>query len=216
MTPAMPVSMAHNPGDEPNLNALAAFADGGLSEQERASVVEHLASCGRCRTIAAELAREAAGRQVAARWPRRALPIAASVAIAIVGGGLFWLVRDRGPSRDISPPPAAVRPAAPAQPRPSAPERGAQPLSSPPPAPRPPEPPDRLRASATRSVAGKSFRLVAGEWVDVDYRLADAAAVVDVRTPEALAEHEQLRRFADLGRRFTVLLDGTAYRVDLP
>jgi len=76
--------------------------------------------------------------------------------------------------------------------------------------------PDRTRAAGTRSLGGKTFRLVAGEWIDVDYHLSDLLPVVDVRSRDDLTAHPALGPFTALGRRFTVVVDGTVYRVAIP
>ena len=212
--------MAHTAGEDADLNALAAFVDGRSSESERAVVREHLASCARCRTVVGELTQAGASRPAPLGWSRAALPLAASILIALGGGGLYLITRPGTAPAAVAP--AAPSPAAAPAP-PSAIDRPDGRSSSPanttpaPSATRRPQPPaDRTRSAETKSVAGKTFRLVAGEWVDVDYRVADVAAVVDIRTPDAFGGHERLRPFAGLGRRFTVVLDDTAYRVDLP
>ena len=48
--------MTHVPTSHPELETLAAFVDGRLSGAERASVVEHLASCDDCLEVVAETA----------------------------------------------------------------------------------------------------------------------------------------------------------------
>src|SRR3989442_15992137 len=101
MTGPMQFSMAHAYGDEPNLNALAALAEGRLSVAERATALEHLESCVRCRTIAAELTRARASRTPNTVWTWRALPLAASLAIAAVGGGVYWLPRGAPGTRPV-------------------------------------------------------------------------------------------------------------------
>jgi hypothetical protein len=75
---------------------------------------------------------------------------------------------------------------------------------------------DRTRGVGTKSVGGKTFHLAAGEWIDADYRRADVLPVVDITTREDLATHAPVLAFSVLGSRFTVVLDGTVYRVRLP
>ena len=77
-------------------------------------------------------------------------------------------------------------------------------------------PPDRTRAAGTRSLEGRTFRLVAGEWIDVEYRVIDALPADDIRSREELDARDVLRPFAALGRNFTVVLNGRVYRVALP
>jgi hypothetical protein len=76
--------------------------------------------------------------------------------------------------------------------------------------------PDRTRAADTRSLGGKTFRLVAGEWIDVGYRLGDALPIDDIRSREELDARDLLRPFAALGRHFTVVVDDRVYRVAIP
>jgi tetratricopeptide (TPR) repeat protein len=86
-------TMGHGLDDE----ILAAFVDGRLNESERAAVIEHLASCGECRSKAndasdiAEMLAAAAGEANVVdfsarkrRWPLIAAAIAAAAVIAVV------------------------------------------------------------------------------------------------------------------------------------
>jgi len=215
----MQSSVVHGDGDEPDLNVLAALVEGRLSGPEHASALEHLGSCARCRTVVGELARARAIGAPAAVWRWRTLPLAASLAIAVAGGSIYWLTRDTGAPRRSEVPPSSSQPVVTPQPQPPATGSGAGVTSPattrPEPVPRV-APPDRTRASGTRTLGGKTFRLVAGERVDVDYRIADAAGVVDIRSRADFHAREQLQPFSALGRRFTVAVNGTVYRVDLP
>ncbi|MGH9408103.1 MAG: zf-HC2 domain-containing protein [Vicinamibacterales bacterium] len=201
---------AHRDDGEPDLNALAAFVDGTIAAADRSALIAHLAGCERCRVIAAELAR--APRAAGSRFSRPALAIAASIAIAAISGGAYLLVLNRQPppsppSTEATPshaaPPAA---ASPAKETPSAPSAAA-----------PAAPPhERTRAAGTTTVHGKTFRLVAGEWIDTTYREADFPPAVDITSPSGLAARPALRPFASLGSRFTVVINGTVYRVSIP
>lgn len=91
-------------GQEHDLNLIAALVEGRLDERERARLMEHLADCGECRTVFAQLGRaandgslsgtgeDAARRNADAPPPSRRhwtsskvwFPIAASLAIAAV------------------------------------------------------------------------------------------------------------------------------------
>jgi anti-sigma factor RsiW len=214
----MATAMDHRNGSEPDFGALAAFVDDRLGRSERAQLLEHLASCQRCRTIVAELARTRAPTRSVRSLTAMALPLAASLMIAVAGGGLYWLIRATSSNVPPAVEPSNANPPAPVQvspqgvtlcasrPDPPAPGRSAT----------PPEAPDRTRAAGTRSLGGKTFRLLAGEWIDVDYRLSDLLAVVDVRSRDDLTAHPVLGPFNGLGRRFTVVVDGTVYRVAIP
>jgi anti-sigma factor RsiW len=215
--------MDHTNGSEPDFDALAAFVDDRLGRSERARLLEHLASCERCRTIVAELVRTRAPTRSVRSFPGVALPLAASLMVAVAGGGLYWLVRT--PSSSQIPPavePSRPTPPAPAQPSSPGVTPGVAPSFSTSGTPNSgksatsPDAPDRTRAAGTRSVGSRTFRLVAGEWIDVDYRLTDLMTVVDVRSVDDLRAHPALGPFTALGRRFTVVVDGTVYRVAIP
>lgn len=101
---------------------LSDYLDGELSEQESSAVAQHVAECGECGRVLAEL------RQVVSRartvsdtqpehdlWPRVAwqirakrrfsftLPqlVAASLALMLLSGGMVWLARLGGDRTDI-------------------------------------------------------------------------------------------------------------------
>ena len=199
----------HGNGGEPDLGALAAFVDGRLSTSERASIVDHVADCQRCRTIVAELMR---GQATSRRGWIRALPIAASLTVAAGGVGLYLIVHDRNPVQSSAPV---------VEPRPAAPAAVAPPVETPasspaPDAPRPPASSDMTRDAGTTVMAGKTFRLVAGEWVDADYHPTDFLPVAPVRSRDELEALGELKPFASLGSRFTVVVNGTVYRVSVP
>ena len=202
----------HRQGGEPDLNALAAWADGRLDADARAQVTAHVAGCPRCRAIVAELARGAAP---AARAWTPMLAIAATIAVAAIGAGAYLIVQPREQPGAIAP---ASRPApAPAVSTPSVSPASPSPtLSSPSPPSSPTPPSDRRRAAGTTSVHGKTFHLVAGEWIDDAYRESDFLPAVDVTSREQLDRTAALRPFASLGSRFTVVVAGTVYRVSIP
>ncbi len=200
----------HRPeDDEPDFETLAALADGRLDAPEQDAVTAHLAECERCRDIVAGLAARAPATD--ASWRRTLLPVAASVAIA-AGAGAYLLTRSTE-----APSPASI--AAPAQ-------RSTLPAKPPPTVPAVPAPAsgrsgpvlqrERTRAAGTTVVAGKTFRLVAGEWVDAAFRETDVLPVIEVGSREELAARPELRPYAELGSRFTVVENGTVYRIVLP
>src|SRR5207247_10396714 len=78
-------------------DTLAALAEGSLSAVARATALGHVASCPRCRSIVASVARALADSGVAREVPspgsagrRRFLPIALPAAPAAVPLGLAW------------------------------------------------------------------------------------------------------------------------------
>ena len=224
MTDVMPPeSNGHANGREPDLNTLAAFVDRRLDPSARDQVVLHLAECPRCRAIVAELMNADAARRTESRWVSRALPIAATLFIAAAGGGLYFALRDHAPTAStvVTPavaPPAVTAPAAGTSSTPSTPpDTNAQAPATKPPVSAPPHrPANRTRAVGTKSVGSKTFRLVAGEWIDGDYRRTDLLPVVDIQSRSDFDRHPDLQRFATVGARFTVVVGGVVYRVQLP
>jgi len=201
----------HATDAEPDLNALSMLVDGTLRADDRAHVIDHLGQCARCRTIVAELVRSRAKQMPARRW-MAALPIAAGLAVTVAGGGLYWTTRNR---HETVPPATAPAPTTtPATAAPPAPLPEARPEPATPPRPAPGS--ERTRSAGEKIVGGKHFHLVAGEWIDNDYKVADVFPVVDISTRDALDAHPLLHRFTILGSRFTVVIDGTVYRVALP
>jgi hypothetical protein len=68
-------------------------------------------------------------------------------------------------------------------------------------------------------VAGKTFRLVFGEWVDADFDSAALLPELSVSTPEErsalLARIPALAPYAALGERVRVVHEGAVYRFGL-
>jgi hypothetical protein len=213
-----PFHVAHN---EPDLNRLAEFVVGRLSDGERAREIEHLADCVTCRTIVASLMKGIAANPVERRWTAWAVPLAATLAIVVSGASLYRLAigSHETPASEptvTQPAPSSTPLAPPAPPgeNPHAPSSAAPS----PPTPARPQASDagRVRAGATRKVAGREFHLEAGEWIDNEYRVADFFPVVAITSREALADHPSLGVFVTLGPRFTVVVDNMVYRVSLP
>ena len=205
--------MDENPHD---INLLAAYLEDRLAEQEKKGLVEHLAVCPECRATLAMLARGAdlLPRPVAAgsasrvsRWPlpvRVWLPLAATLVLAVAALTRFpspkAVVPGETMGRPASPsltPPASSPPAG---------DRGAPPREARVPILRGPE----------RKVAGKTFHLVFGEWIDTAFDPASALPSVDVKTSEEssalLARIPALAPYAALGERVLVVHQGTVYR----
>ena len=215
----------------PDLIGLAAFVDGRLSEAERRACVSHLAQCAECRAIVATYARGAApesgsgaaAASVAARPRFRGvpawLPIAATLMLATTAAIAWWRMdANVAPASPPSIAPSAPSPSgpAPASPQPAPPPSGVAP--SQPASPSAPQTPDLIgpRRSGERVVGGKTFRLVAGEWIDVAYDPLGLLKVENVEGPDAraamLARLPALAEYAALGPRVTVVVDGTVYR----
>lgn len=228
----------------PDLNALAAFIDQRLSEADRAAVITHLAGCFECRTVVATHARGLGPTTVQADQPagRRSrsgfrpavwLPIAATLTLATTATLMVVWRIDRGTpapapiaTETARPAPGTAVPApgtpgpATATPSPVAPETQS-PVRPPTPAPTatvPPGQPDPLatRRNAVRVVNGKTFRLVAGEWIDAAYDPLAALPVRDLVGPDArtdlLTRMPALAPYAALGATVTVVHEGVVYR----
>jgi hypothetical protein len=211
-----------------DLNLLAAYMEDRLDPSERARFVSHLASCNECRSTLAVYARGArsapelfdAGNGPA--WFRQTrvwLPAAATVLLttAIVGGLRIARPPEAAPPAASSSAPAPRSGAAASPPASAGSDRSAAFRSGTPAIPAPSATEDLLRRrSGERLVAGKTLRLVAGEWIDVAYDPLAALPEVDVRTPadrKALLDRlPALRPFAVLGPRVVVVHEGTVYR----
>lgn len=198
---------------EPDLNRLAALAEGRLTAEERETVLSHLSECRTCRDIVGRVAgRELQARPAATRWPSPAvwLPIAASLAVAVVGTLLLRTPdggsppSNPGSGSDRTLPPDAPVPAPDVAP-PSPPTPGVS------------APDDLLRRrSGARQVGTKTFQLVAGEWIDSAYDPGALLPVVDVPTADArrdlLSRIPALAPYAAIADRVTVVHEGTVYR----
>ena len=195
---------------EHDLNRLAAFVEQRLDPAERASVVEHLATCVECREVVAGLTREGIGEtRTGLRAVRAAvwLPIAASI-VLVIGAGWFARGRLLAPDTPVVPAPTPSIPG---------PATGNPPPNVPLPVP---PPPDVKRSASDREVAGRRFKLEAGTWIDTGYDQFALLPVVDVKTvadrDSLLAKLPALKLFLDLGPSVTVVYQGTVYRFDLP
>ena len=205
-------------GHEPDLNRLAALAEGRLDAQAHQELTEHLADCRQCREIVALLARReptAAARTT--RWtrPMTWLPIAASLVIASIA--VLLLSPERSPLAPSPQPSTGSDQTLPA-------ERGSPaPGDAPTPRGSSPEPGQsagdlsQRRTAGIREVGSKTFRLVAGEWVDSSYDPNAVLPVVQVSGPdrrrELLEKIPPLGPYADIGERVTVVYEGTVYKI---
>jgi hypothetical protein len=72
------------------------------------------------------------------------------------------------------------------------------------------------RGAAQRHADGKSFRLVAGEWVDMGFDSTAPLPTMLIKGPDARAALVQrlpaLGPYAGLGDRVVVVFEGTVYR----
>jgi len=222
-----------------DLNLLAAYAEDRLGAEERHRVTEHLTRCRGCRGALAALARESTAKEaievvksdearpadsrVLGLRPITWLPIAATVAIATVSGiVLLRTMQTPAPNAPVIGGPTDSTVRAPGhETRQSRPEPGSPPETLVP--ERPPEKPATvdpgllLRRGARREIAGKSFRLVAGEWIDAAYDPLAGLPGIDAATAEETAELARrvpaLAPYTRLSPRVLVVHDGTVYRL---
>jgi len=194
-----------------DLNQLAAFVEHRLDDGERATVVQHLATCRECRQIVAGLAARPFTNRRALRtavW----LPIAASLAL-VIGAG--WFARDRFGAPPPTEPPIVAPTPDPTTPTPTPPVVAPTPKPAP-----PPVDPGTTRRGSEREIAGRRFRLEAGTWIDVGYDPFALLPAVDVRTvaerDTLLVRVPDLKPYLALGSKLTVVHAGTVYRFDLP
>lgn len=89
-------------GEHPELDELFAFAAGELGEPRAGEIAAHLYECARCSEDVEDAKSIEATIEHRSWWPRAA---AAAVAIAVIGGGVFWLTERQHPS----PQPVTIR-----------------------------------------------------------------------------------------------------------
>ncbi len=211
------MSTPHDPG------LLAAYLEGRLDSGERDVLTTHLAGCAECRQALALLARAAhAGlipRPRPVAWPdfarhRLWLPVAAALVIAVATvTRVNWSPTPVGETRPSPAPPGASM-----SPPPAPSEAAPSPVSSVG-SPAPPaealDPGVLVKRGAGRRVAGKTFRLAKGEWIDASYDPEAGLPITDVNGPERsslLSRLPALAPYAALGERVLVVFEGTAYR----
>jgi hypothetical protein len=229
------MTMDESPHD---INSLGAHLEDRLEGPQKERLMEHLAGCGECRETLAALARNAdlLPRPASTHWARVGdwwpaakvwLPVAATLAVATVTLTRldWWAQPDAGRPAVASPgaglPGDAMgRPADSGATVPAVPE---PPQASSPPAeagastgPGPSDERVPVLRGALRRIAGKTFRLVFGEWIDVEFDPAAALPSLDVKTSEEraalLARIPALAPYAALGERVLVVHQGTVYR----
>lgn len=225
----MAIEREHDP------NVLAAYVEDRLDELERQRLTSHLASCTECRGALALLARaQTAGGlrpiPLARTWGHRRvpglawLPLAAVLVVATAVGVRLsgrWPAPPAAPAAEhtarsrLAAPPTSTGEAVPeaeTTPRPDGrmpgrtpgPMRGVSEGLLP-------------RRGGERRVAGKTFRLVAGEWVDAAYDPVALLPVAEVSGHEArvalLGRLPALEPYATLGDRVLVVYQGRVYRL---
>jgi anti-sigma factor RsiW len=209
-----PFTSPHDPG------LLAAYAEGRLDAEERRVMTVHLGACADCREVLAMLARAPGVLPVAAKR----LPVATPVWLALAATlilATFAVRRVDGPiAGGVEGKPAsavggvtssrATPPASPAilEPSPRARVRADDPLLD-----------SGLlvkRGAAVRHAGGKSFRLLAGEWVDTGFDSTASLPTILITGPGERAAVVQrlpaLGPYAALGDRVVVVFEGTVYR----
>jgi hypothetical protein len=182
-----------------DLDLLAAFAEGRLDEPDRQRVIGHVAECVECRRTLAHLGRalaegslqRPASPTVAAgiRWSNPRVWL--PIAASVLVGTFAWFQLGTSPDRSISgePPEAGVTE-------------------------------DELltKRSAGRIVAGKTFRMTSGEWVDASFDASLGLQSIVVRGAEErsalLARIPELAPFTELGDRVVVVWEGMVYRFE--
>ncbi len=162
------------PGEHPDADVLAAFAERGLSVRERETVATHLAGCADCRetlALAADAMEQEPAPERSRGWHAWGWGLAAAAMACCIVVVVRWERPQSRPAADIAqmakakaPPPLATQPkiATPAAPEPSAvqaPERRAKKLR----APAPPPPPMAAPTSHQETVSVASAAPVVSE-----------------------------------------------------
>lgn len=183
-----------------DLESLAAFVEGRLDGRDQERLVAHLAGCPECRRTLAQLGRAVADGGLAPRAERSGtgrlpwsgvrlwLPVAASVLV----GAFAWF--------QLAAPPGGLPPAVE--------ESGAGPEADAP----------GEKRSGGRRLAGKTFRMTSGEWIDASFDAAAGMPTVIVQggaeRAAVLARVPELAPYTELGDRVLVVWQGTVYRFE--
>jgi anti-sigma factor RsiW len=205
-----------NPGQEHDANLLAAFLEDRLSPPERRAVEGHLADCRDCRQT---LATWGMANAQPARRPSLKLPAWLGAAAALALAGWFGYQVVSVEHRSVSPAPPktpevahskieSAQPAAPTSERASS-------VPSPDVRPRAEEP-LTTRRGGERRLGSKTFRFVAGEWIDSSFDPIAGLPIVEARGRKerraAVARVPELAPYVRLGDHVTVVVGGTVYR----
>lgn len=205
----------HDPG------LLAAYVEGRLDDEERRALTVHLGACADCRQALAMLARGAADLSLAAKGRPAVSPVWLALAATVILA-TFAVRRLDGPiAGGVEEGPAsaggsvAFSTATPPAPHPAIVEaspRGSVPADD------PMLDPGLLvkRGAVQRHAGGKSFRLLAGEWVDTGFDSTASLPTMLIQGPDERAAVVQrlpaLGPYAALGDRVVVVFEGTVYR----
>jgi hypothetical protein len=198
-----------------DLNALAAHLEGRPEGDERRRTIEHLSVCLECRETAAMLSRSWTSLRAQDRSPAARLWWLGVAAAAVLGTAVAVqllpiappVASPSAPAVSASPSPPLAVPSPRDTPRASPSARGAGSVID-----------ESLLATrgGSKRVAGKTFRLVRGEWVDSGFDPAAGLPVVEVIGPEErrqiLVRLPGLAPYLALGDRVVVVFEGTVYR----
>ena len=211
------LSSPHDPG------LLAASLEGRLDPREREVLTAHLAGCAECRRALALLARAAHAGLIPRPTPvarpgfalPRWLPLAAVLVIAVATvTRLNWSPTPGGETLPSQAPPGVSMAPLPS-PSEAAPSLASSPGSAEP-HPNTLDPGVLVTRGTGRRVAGKTFRLAAGEWIDASFDPAAGLPITDVNGPDQrsalLSRLPALAPYAALGERVLVVFKGTVYR----
>lgn len=218
-------------------DTLEALVDGRATDVDREIAEAHLDGCPSCTEALADLTRFGATMAESARaaaapphvplplWRRYAVPAAAAAVIALA---LVVPRLARSPELES---PGAGRPRPNASPATSTPGGAVAAPRTATGTPAPVSPPvtaatpvlapglDEPRRGGAREVAGKRFRFVAGEWIDESYdrgaRLPEVRVTSAVERTALESKVPALTPFSALGRRVTVVVEGTVYVFDV-
>ncbi|HEY4645265.1 MAG TPA: zf-HC2 domain-containing protein [Steroidobacteraceae bacterium] len=186
--------------DQPHdLDLLAAFAEGRLDEPDRQRVITHVAECVECRRTLAHLGRAIADGSLPRAAKRPAAPgiqwsnarVWLPIAASVLVGTFAWFQLATSPdvSTEGESPAAGVS-----------------------------EEELLTKRSGGRIVAGKTFRMTSGEWVDAAFDPSLGVPTVVIRGADErsalLARIPELTPFTELGDRVVVVWDGTVYRFE--
>lgn len=182
---------------EHDTNAIAAYIEGRLEGHEKDQFTAHLASCAECRGTLALLARESDALSVSTKAPSR--PWAPALRVLLpMAAGLVIISAVAFRAGWFKPAPVVTHPEL-------VPGTEVDDLL--------------VKRGAERRIAGKTFRLVAGEWRDTAFDPVAGFPVVEVQGPQErsalLSRLPGLTRYAELGPRVVVVFEGTVYRFRL-
>jgi putative zinc finger protein len=207
-----PFTSPHDPG------LLAAYVEGRLDAGERRAMTVHLGACADCRQALAMLARAPGVLPLAAKPRLVARPVWLALAATVLLA-TYAVRRLDGPiATGVEPGPSPMGGVASsvATPPPSHPATAEPSPGSSVPANGPMLDPGLLVKRGLRQAGGRSFRLLAGEWVDTGFDSKASLPTVLIKGPAeraaAVQRQPALGPYAALGDRVVVVFEGTVYR----